>query len=47
MTENGSLLRLADVDTYYGEINILRRVSLEVGSGELVCLLGTARVEIA
>jgi branched-chain amino acid transport system ATP-binding protein len=40
VSENGSLLRLADVDTYYGEINILRQVSLEVGAGELVCLLG-------
>jgi branched-chain amino acid transport system ATP-binding protein len=34
------LLRLSDVDTYYGEIHILERVSLEVGEGELVCLLG-------
>jgi branched-chain amino acid transport system ATP-binding protein len=35
-----SLLRLSDVDTYYGEIHILQEVSLEVGEGELVCLLG-------
>jgi branched-chain amino acid transport system ATP-binding protein len=35
-----SLLRLRDVDTYYGEIRILQQVSLEVGKGELVCLLG-------
>jgi branched-chain amino acid transport system ATP-binding protein len=34
------LLRLKDVDTYYGEIHILERVSLEVGEGEVVCLLG-------
>jgi branched-chain amino acid transport system ATP-binding protein len=34
------LLRLADVDTFYGEIHILQQVSLEVGEGELVCLLG-------
>jgi branched-chain amino acid transport system ATP-binding protein len=44
MTENGSrdgaLLRLDSVDTYYGEISILQQVSLEVHSGELVCLLG-------
>ena len=39
-SENGSLLRLAAVDTYYGEINILREVSLDVKAGELVCLLG-------
>jgi branched-chain amino acid transport system ATP-binding protein len=35
-----ALLRLSDVDTYYGEIHILQRVSLDVGVGELVCLLG-------
>jgi branched-chain amino acid transport system ATP-binding protein len=34
------LLRLHDIDTYYGEIHILQQVSLEVGEGELVCLLG-------
>jgi branched-chain amino acid transport system ATP-binding protein len=34
------LLRLSDVDTYYGEIHILQRLALEVGEGELVCLLG-------
>ena len=40
MNERASLLRLEDVDTFYGEIHILQRVSLEVGEGELVCLLG-------
>jgi branched-chain amino acid transport system ATP-binding protein len=35
-----TLLRLRDVDTYYGEIHILQKVSIEVGQGELVCLLG-------
>jgi branched-chain amino acid transport system ATP-binding protein len=35
-----TLLRLRDVTTYYGEIRILEDVSLEVGEGELVCLLG-------
>jgi branched-chain amino acid transport system ATP-binding protein len=40
MSSNGALLRLDAVDTYYGEINILQQVSLEVRSGELVCLLG-------
>jgi branched-chain amino acid transport system ATP-binding protein len=34
------LLRLSEVDTYYGEIHILQNVSLEVDKGELVCLLG-------
>ena len=35
-----TLLRLRDVDTYYGEIHILQQVSIEIGEGELVCLLG-------
>jgi branched-chain amino acid transport system ATP-binding protein len=34
------LLELEQVDTYYGQIQILRDISLEVGEGELVCLLG-------
>jgi len=34
------LLKLDAVDTYYGEIHILQGISLEVGEGELVCLLG-------
>ena len=37
---NGTLLRLDEVNTYYGPIHILQGVSLEVGAGELVCLLG-------
>jgi branched-chain amino acid transport system ATP-binding protein len=35
-----ALLRLDNVTTYYGEIRILEGVSLEVGDGEVVCLLG-------
>jgi branched-chain amino acid transport system ATP-binding protein len=34
------LLRLDEVNTYYGQIHILQSVTLEVGAGELVCLLG-------
>jgi branched-chain amino acid transport system ATP-binding protein len=34
------LLELEEVDTYYGQIHILQKVSLEVAEGELVCLLG-------
>jgi branched-chain amino acid transport system ATP-binding protein len=34
------LLRLQNVNTYYGLIHILQNVSLEVFPGELVCLLG-------
>jgi branched-chain amino acid transport system ATP-binding protein len=35
-----ALLRLKNVDTYYGPIHILQRLELEVQAGELVCLLG-------
>jgi branched-chain amino acid transport system ATP-binding protein len=34
------LLRLSGINTYYGQIHILTDVELEVGEGELVCLLG-------
>lgn len=34
------LLRLANINTYYGPIHILQDVSLEIQPGELVCLLG-------
>src|SRR4249919_2494705 len=39
---NGShaLLRLESVNTYYGQMHILQDASLNVGEGELVCLLG-------
>jgi branched-chain amino acid transport system ATP-binding protein len=35
-----SLLRLSEINTYYGEIHILEDLALEVGKGELVSLLG-------
>jgi len=39
--QNGApLLRLEGVDTYYGPIHILQALNLQVGPGELVCLLG-------
>jgi branched-chain amino acid transport system ATP-binding protein len=38
--QDGTLLRLEEVNTYYGLIHILQGVSLDVGAGELVCLLG-------
>ena len=34
------LLQLKGVDTFYGPIHILQRLQLEIGPGELVCLLG-------
>ncbi len=35
-----SLLKIENIDTFYGSIHILQKVNLEVGPGELVCLLG-------
>ncbi len=35
-----TMLKLTDVDTYYGPSQVLRKVSLEVNKGEIVCLLG-------
>ena len=35
-----TMLQLTDVDTYYGPSQVLRKVSLEVDKGEIVCLLG-------
>jgi branched-chain amino acid transport system ATP-binding protein len=35
-----SLLALDHVTTYYGQMRILEGISLEVGDGDLVCLLG-------
>jgi branched-chain amino acid transport system ATP-binding protein len=41
VTDNGTpLLRLQDINTYYGLIHILQNICLEVYPGELVCLLG-------
>ncbi len=41
MNTNGQpLLRLKGINTYYGLIHILQDVNIEVGEGELVCLLG-------
>ncbi|HKO29312.1 MAG TPA: ABC transporter ATP-binding protein [Solirubrobacteraceae bacterium] len=34
------LLKLDEVTTYYGQMRILEGISIEVGPGELVCLLG-------
>ena len=43
MSTNGAssaLLRLSGINTYYGQMHILQDMDLEVGEGELVCLLG-------
>jgi len=38
--DRAALLRLESVDTFYGQIHILQGLDLQVGEGELVCLLG-------
>ena len=35
-----ALLRLEELDVYYGKMHVLQSVSVEVRQGELVCLLG-------
>jgi branched-chain amino acid transport system ATP-binding protein len=40
MPETAPLLQLQDVVTYYGPIQALKGVSIEVRVGEIVCLLG-------
>jgi branched-chain amino acid transport system ATP-binding protein len=41
-TQNSAspLLRMSNINTYYGPIHILQDVNLEIYPGELVCLLG-------
>jgi len=39
--KRGTMLRLADVHTYYGRIHALQGVSLHVNEGEIVTLLGS------
>ena len=34
------VLRLNNVNTYYGASHVLQNVTLEVNKGEIVCLLG-------
>lgn len=37
---SSTMLQLADVNAYYGPSHVLQNISLEVGKGEIVCLLG-------
>ena len=37
---NGALLKLTNVNTYYGRIHALQGIDLEVGRGEVVTLIG-------
>ena len=41
--KGGSMLRLEDVNTYYGYSHILQGVSLEVKEGEIVAVNGARR----
>src|SRR5947209_8637884 len=38
--KKSTMLRLTDIDTFYGPSQVLHSVSLEVNKGEIVCLLG-------
>jgi branched-chain amino acid transport system ATP-binding protein len=40
MTTNGALLRVEDVHTYYGSIEALKGISIEVHENEIVTLIG-------
>ena len=37
---NGNILELEDVHTYYGSIHALKGISITVGEGEIVTLIG-------
>ena len=39
-TDNGALLRVENVHTYYGSIEALKGISIEVHEGEIVTLIG-------
>lgn len=34
------MLEFRDVDTYYGDLHVLKRVNYDIARGEIVCLLG-------
>ncbi|HEY6431011.1 MAG TPA: ABC transporter ATP-binding protein [Acetobacteraceae bacterium] len=34
------MLEFKDVDTYYGDLHVLKQVNYTIGNGEIVCLLG-------
>lgn len=37
---DGEILRLTDIDSYYGELHVLRQACLGIGAGEVVALFG-------
>jgi branched-chain amino acid transport system ATP-binding protein len=38
--DNTPILQLENVDTYYGSIQALYRIDIQIAAGELICLLG-------
>jgi branched-chain amino acid transport system ATP-binding protein len=40
MTDDGTILELADVHTYYGSIHALKGISCSVRKGDIACLIG-------
>ncbi|HDI60189.1 MAG TPA: ABC transporter ATP-binding protein [Desulfobacteraceae bacterium] len=34
------MLKIDDINTYYGNIQALKGISLEIGAGEIICLIG-------
>jgi len=39
-SDAGPLLEFRDVDTFYGDLHVLKKVNYDIGRGEIVCLLG-------
>jgi branched-chain amino acid transport system ATP-binding protein len=40
MRSEARILEFTDVDTYYGDLHVLKKVNYEIGQGEIVSLLG-------
>jgi branched-chain amino acid transport system ATP-binding protein len=40
MRSEARILEFIDVDTYYGDLHVLKKVNYEIGKGEIVSLLG-------
>src|SRR5689334_293388 len=38
--EDAMLLEFRDIDTYYGDLHVLKQVNYTIGNGEIVSLLG-------
>src|SRR5215813_7522960 len=38
--ERRPMLEFRDIDTYYGELHVLKKVNYQIKRGEIVCLLG-------